>query len=162
MSLRRLELVEPERPPVMAADKPTLRVAIATQDMKAMNAHFGSARKFAVYELTPHDHRFVAAMDFQSVSEETGSHQSDGDDRIAAKVEALAGCNLLFVLAIGGPAAAKVVASRIHPVKLAAPESIQSIIAKVQALMTGNAPPWLRKAMGEQRARTMDFLDEED
>jgi nitrogen fixation protein NifX len=48
-------------------------------------------------------------------------------------------------------------------VKLPATEPIESIITKVQTMMAGNPPPWLRKAMHAPAAtRSMDFLDEED
>jgi nitrogen fixation protein NifX len=110
--------------------------------------------------VSPNEAQFIEAVGFDDVSDETGAHQTEGDDRIGPKVEALAGCNLLFVLAIGGPAAAKVVRAHIHPVKLQAPETIPAVIERVQAMLVGNPPPWLRKAMGMKRA--MDFLDEED
>ncbi|MCF4164809.1 nitrogen fixation protein NifX [Zavarzinia compransoris] len=159
--MRRLQLVEAETA-MPAADAPQLRIAIATQDMKALNAHFGSARKFAVYDVTPDDARFVEAVEFGDVSDESGKHKTEGDDRIGPKVDALRGCNLLFCLAIGGPSAVKVVNARIHPVKLSGPEPIESIVAKVQTMMTGNPPPWLRKVMMARQERSMDFLDEED
>ena len=143
------------------AETPSLRIAIATQNMKSLNAHFGSAKRFAVYDVTPTTSHFVQAVSFDDVTEESGAHKTDGDDKIGPKVAALAGCNLLFVLAIGGPAAAKVVGARIHPVKLPAPEPIEDILRKVQTMMTGNPPPWLRKAMG-MTARSMNHLDEED
>jgi nitrogen fixation protein NifX len=154
-SMRTLSLVESE--PASKSDALRLRVAIATQDLKSLNAHFGSARRFAVYEVTPRASRFIEAVAFDTVSDETGAHVVDGDDRIGPKVAALAGCNLLFVLAIGGPAAAKVVNARIHPVKLAA-APIESILAKVQGMMAGNPPPWLRKAMGAG----VPFVEEND
>lgn len=159
--MRRLQLVE-TAPAAPAGDAPSLRIAIATQDMKALNAHFGSARKFAVYDVTPTEARFVEAVEFGDVSDESGKHRVEGDDRIGPKVDALRGCNLLFCLAIGGPSAVKVVNARIHPVKLSAPEPIEAIVTKVQTMMTGNPPPWLRKVMMARQERTMDFLDEED
>lgn len=160
MLARRLSLIEPVEP--QEAPVPRLRVAIATQDLRTLNAHFGSARRFAVYDVTPAEARFAEAVDFADVSDESGAHADDGADRIGAKVAALAGCHLLFVLAIGGPAAAKVVGAHIHPVKLPAPEPIDSILTRVQTMMTGNPPPWLRKVMGAQQApRSMDFLDDE-
>lgn len=158
MPAQRLALVEPDEAPITG---PKLRIAIATQDLKTLNAHFGSAKRFAVYDVTPDEHRFIEALSFGGVSDESGSHVKEGDDKIGPKVEALTGCNLLFVLAIGGPAAAKVVGAHIHPVKLPKAESIESIISRVQTMMVGNPPPWLRKAMGTQTARKMDFLDED-
>ena len=124
MLARRLSLIDTDEAP--AAPVPRLRVAIATQDLKSLNAHFGSAKRFAVYDVTPTDAASSRRVSFGEVSDETGDHGDDGPDRIGPKVAALAGCHLLFVLAIGGPAAAKVVGARIHPVKLPAPEPIDS------------------------------------
>jgi nitrogen fixation protein NifX len=157
MLAQRLQLVEKSEPEAGLR----LRIAVATQDMKNLNAHFGSARRFAVYDVTPTDHRFIEALGFDDTSNESGSHAKEGDDKIGPKVDALTGCHLLFVLAIGGPAAARVVGAHIHPVKLTKPEPIESIISRVQTMMTGNPPPWLRKVMGAQTARSMDFLDED-
>lgn len=159
MHARRLAVVEDT--PMEPEAGPRLKIAVATQDMKSMNAHFGSAKKFAVYDVTPGAARFLEAFGFDEVSDESGAHKTEGDDKITPKVEALSGCNLLFVLAIGGPAAAKVVRAGIHPVKLSRPEPIDDVIGKVQAMMTGNPPPWLRKAMGmTARERDMAFLDD--
>ena len=161
MSVQHMHLIEPGAGVPLAG--PQLRIAIATQDLKSLNAHFGSARRFAVYDVTPTASRFLEAVGFGDVSDETGSHRTEGDDKISPKIAALAGCHLLFVLAIGGPAAARAVSAHIHPIKLPASEPIDSIIAKVQTMMAGNPPPWLRKAMHAPAAtRSMDFLDEED
>ncbi|HET7541828.1 MAG TPA: nitrogen fixation protein NifX [Polyangiaceae bacterium] len=160
MSMRKLSVVEGGEP-AGAAEALTLRVAVATQDVKAVNAHFGSAKKFAVYEVTPTASRFIEAVGFDETSDESGTHNAE-IDKIGPKVAAIAGCNLLFCLAIGGPAAAKVVSAKIHPVKLSQPETIETVIAKVQGMMTGDPPPWLRKAMSAKRERSMQFLDDED
>ena len=159
MAALSLQLIEEHEP---AVEAPSLRIAIATQNMKSLNAHFGSAKRFAIYNVTPATAHFVQAVSFNETTEESGAHRTDGDDKIGPKVAALAGCNLLFVLAIGGPAAAKVVGARIHPVKLPAPEPIEDILRKIQTMMTGNPPPWLRKAMGITQARSMSHLDEGD
>nr|WP_224408213.1 nitrogen fixation protein NifX [Afifella sp. IM 167] len=142
--------------------EPRLRIAVATQDLKNLNAHFGSAKKFAIYEVTADSSRFVSAAAFEEVSDESGAHRPEGEDRITPKVEALKGCHLLFCLAIGGPSAAKVINAKIHPVKLPRPEPIDEVIGRVQTMMEGNPPPWLRKVMGLAQPRRMDFLDEED
>lgn len=148
MNIRHLQLIDDE-PDAAVGAEPAIRIAIATQDMKGLNAHFGSARKFAIYDVTPTSSRFVSVAAFDEVSEEDGKHKDDGDDRITPKVDALSGVHLLFVRAIGGPAAAKVVRAGIHPVKIADPQSIDSVIARVQAMLSGSPPPWLRKILGQ-------------
>ena len=125
----------------------SLRVAIATQDMKNLNAHFGSARRFAIYDVTPHEWSFVEAVSFDVVSDESGSHKTEGDDKIARKVEGLTGCHLLFCLAIGGPSAAKVVSAGIHPVKIQQAQSIDEVLERTRVMLSGSPPPWLRKVL---------------
>lgn len=149
MTIRRLKLIEDTAEKEARATKPAgaVRIAIATQDMASLNAHFGSARKFAIYDVTPDTFSFVEAIGFDDVSDEGGKHKDDGDDRITPKVEALAGVNLLFVRAIGGPAAAKVVRARIHPVKIPDSMPIEAVIERVQTMLKGSPPPWLRKVL---------------
>lgn len=164
MPERRLQLVESHQKDNLSGKTevaPLLRIAIATNDMQSLNAHFGGANRFSIWDVTSDDAHFVEALGFQDISDQSGLHKNEGEDKITPKVQALSGCKLLFILAIGGPAAAKVVNAGIHPVKLPAKESIPSIIKRVQEMMKGNPPPWLRKAMG-MPSRSMDFLDEDD
>ncbi len=149
-AVRRLSLVTDE----MSAPAPqrpdgALRIAIATQDLKGLNAHFGSAKLFAVYDVTPQSWNFVEAVGFDDVSNESGQHKSEGDDRITPKVEALKGCHILFCLAIGGPSAAKVVGAKIHPIKVPQPSSIEEVLQRTQTMLKTAPPPWLRKVLAE-------------
>lgn len=138
-----------------------MKVAFATQDLKRVDAHFGGCRQIAIYDVSVDDSRFLEAVQFDNVSAEDGAHGGpDADDRLLPKVEAVKGCSLLFVLAIGGPAAARVVQSKVHPIKLPAPEGIPEVIARIQAMLKGNPPPWLRKVLQDE-SRSMDFLEED-
>jgi nitrogen fixation protein NifX len=124
-----------------------MKVAFATQDLHTLDAHFGGTRNLAIYDVTPEGYRFLEAVRFQEASNQDGVHAEDGHDRLSARVDALEGCALLFVLAIGGPAAAKVVSRRVHPVKLGRPEPIFDILERLRTMLNGTPPPWLRKAM---------------
>ncbi|MFC3320503.1 nitrogen fixation protein NifX [Mesorhizobium cantuariense] len=151
--VRRLSVVPDEvHGPVRERPAGALRVAIATQDMKDLNAHFGSARRFAVYDVTREEWSLVEAVAFDDVSDQSGKHQAEGDDRITPKVEALKGCHLLFCLAIGGPSAAKLVSAKIHPIKVPQPESIQEVLLRTQVMLRTCPPPWLRKVLAEAGA----------
>ncbi len=142
-----------------AAGETPLRIAIATNDMENLGAHFGSARKFAIYDVWTSGARFVAAHEFDTVTAEKGKHDSQ-DDKITPKVEALEGCALLFALAIGGPSAAKVVKAGIHPIKRKEPEPISAVIEQVQEMLNGTPPPFLRKILGTHKKP--DFMNEEE
>lgn len=125
-----------------------MKVAFATHDLKTVDAHFAGARHFAIYDVDREGHRLVEAIGFETASNEDGVHAEAGDDRIAPRLEALAGCALLFVLAIGGPAAARVVNHKIHPIKLQQPEPIPQVLERVRTMLNGTPPPWLRRAIG--------------
>lgn len=152
-AVRRLSLVTDEAP-APAPERPdgALRIAIATQDMKGLNAHFGSAKLFAVYDVTPDDWTFVEAVGFNEVSDESGKHKTEGDDRITPKVNALKGCHILFCLAIGGPSAARIVSAKIHPIKVPQPSSIEEVLTRTQTMLKTAPPPWLRKVLAEAGA----------
>ncbi|ESX42582.1 nitrogen fixation protein NifX [Mesorhizobium sp. LSHC426A00] len=124
-------------------------MAIATQDMKNLNAHFGSARRFAVYDVMREEWNLVEAVAFDDVSDESGKHRTEGDDRITPKVEALKGCHLLFCLAIGGPSAAKLVSAKIQPIKVPQPQTIQEVLLRTQMMLRTCPPPWLRKVLAQ-------------
>jgi nitrogen fixation protein NifX len=59
---------------------------------------------------------------------------------------------------IGGPAAAKLVARKIHPMKTTSETPVAEIVGKLQEVLRGNPPPWLRKAMNKDNASS--FLDD--
>ncbi|MEM8957947.1 MAG: nitrogen fixation protein NifX [Pseudomonadota bacterium] len=151
---RRLRLVDPAAP---ATGETPLRVAIATNDLENLNAHFGSAKKFAIYDVTTAGATFIEAVGFDDVTSQSGKHD-DIDDKITPKVNALEGCAILFALAIGGPSAAKVVKAGIHPIKRKTPEPIPAVLEQTQTMLQGTPPPFLRKILG--RTEKPSFMDD--
>lgn len=133
-----------------------MKVAFATQDLKRVDAHFGWAKNIAIYELSPTGHQFLEAVQFD------GDLQEDGnEDKLAPKIEAIKDCALLYVAAIGGSAAARVVANKIHPIKVAGPEDIEEVLGKLKDVLNGTPPPFLRKALMKDQERSFDFDEEE-
>jgi nitrogen fixation protein NifX len=130
--------------------QPRLKIAIASQDGRNLDAHFGYARRLMVYEVTPNSHRLVQAIACLPEDAEAGGAR-DGEDRIGPKVAALACCHLLFVLAIGPPAAARLIKAGIYPVKLDAPQRIEAVVAYAQSMMTGDSATWLRRILGQRQ-----------
>ena len=124
-----------------------MKIAIATQDLKTVDAHFAGARTIAIYEVSTEGSKMLEAIRFDTVSNEDGNHGDEYDDRIGPRLDAIRGCQLLFVRAIGGPAAARVVNARIHPIKVTSDEPIGDVLARCQTMLKGNPPPWLRKVL---------------
>lgn len=143
---RSLRLVDDQPSP---ADETPLRVAIATNDLENLNAHFGSAKKFAIYDIWTTGARFIEAHEFAKITKQSGEHDSQ-DDKITPKVEALTGCAILFALAVGGPSAAKLVKAGVHPIKRKEAEPISAVLEQVQTMLQGTPPPFLRKILGRQ------------
>ena len=132
-----------------------MKVAFATQDLKRVDAHFGWAKNPAIYEVPPQGLRLAGAVQF------SGDLQEDGnEDKLAPKLDVIKDCAILYVAAIGGSGAARVVAHKIHPIKVQEPEDIGGILDKLQAVLKGTPPPWLRKVMQKGQERTFDFTDE--
>jgi nitrogen fixation protein NifX len=129
-----------------------MKVAFATQDQPRVDAHFGWAKHLAVYDISPDGYRFVQDFAFGEDLAEDGN-----EDKLAPKLAAIGDCAIVYVAAIGGSAAARVVASRIHPVKVAQPEPIFDILDKLQDTLSGTPPPWLRKALMKGQERRFDF-----
>jgi nitrogen fixation protein NifX len=119
-----------------------MKVAFTTSDGRTIDQHFGMTRDFSVWEVGPEAAREVARVSALATGD-------DEDDRIAARASAIAGCAIVYTVAIGGPAAAKLVARKIHPMKTATEVPIADVVAKLQGVLRGTPPPWLRKAMDE-------------
>ena len=119
-----------------------MKVAFTSSDGKTVDQHFGMATEYHVWEVSPD-----AAEPLVIVSPLV----TDGDeeDRTTARANAVAGCAIVCTQQIGGPAAAKLVARRIHPMKTGGEVPIAEMVSKLQQVLKGSPPPWLRKAMGE-------------
>jgi nitrogen fixation protein NifX len=129
-----------------------MKVAFATQDLKRVDAHFGWAKNIAIYEIGPESHEFVEAIQFDGDLKEDGN-----EDKLAPKIDAIKDCAILYVAAIGGSGAARVVANNIHPMKVNQPEPISDLLDKLQEVLRGVPPPWLRKALTKGKERVLDF-----
>jgi nitrogen fixation protein NifX len=139
-----------------------MRVAFTSTDGSKIDEHFGQATHFHVWEIGADKAQFVGIVGAFGGQGKTHGHgpdhvvglgagatgHADEDDRIKARAEAIEGCTLVYTVQIGGPAAAKLVARHIHPMKTGVELPIAAAVAKLQEVLRGKPPPWLRKAMG--------------
>jgi nitrogen fixation protein NifX len=132
-----------------------MKIAFATDDGVHVDSHFGWAKQIAIYEVEPESSQLFTNVKF------TGDLKEDGnEDKLEPKLEAIKDCAILYVSAIGGSGAARVVAKNIHPVKVAETETIENILMQLRKVLSGNPPPWLRKALNKGRVRELDFENE--
>jgi nitrogen fixation protein NifX len=128
-----------------------MKIAFTSTTGERIDQHFGQAESFQVWEVGPDEARFL-----ETVS--VGKHDDDEEDRIAARARLLSDCAIVYTMQIGGPAAAKLVARKIHPMKTTTEVSLKETVERLQEVLRGNPPPWLRKAMNKGEATS--FLDE--
>ena len=128
-----------------------MKIAFTTSTGETIDQHFGQCQSFHIWEVGPDEAAFLEAV---SVGEPGG----DEEDRIAARARLLADCAIVYTMQIGGPAAAKLVAQKIHPMKTMSEVSLKETVARFQEVLRGNPPPWLRKAMN--KGASPSFLEE--
>ena len=128
-----------------------MKVAFTTSTGELIDLHFGQTEQFQIWELGPDEAHLVETVSI-------GAHGSDEEDRIAARAKALAECAIVYTMQIGGPAAAKLVALKIHPMKTNTEVSLQATVERLQEVLRGNPPPWLRKAMNKDS--TTSFMED--
>ncbi|CAH0529267.1 dinitrogenase iron-molybdenum cofactor biosynthesis protein [Vibrio hippocampi] len=112
-----------------------LRVAVTSNASQWLDGHFGSCLRILVYEVNHKEHRLV---DVRTVDSE-----AKGELRTVYLVSLLEGCDILFTLSIGGPAAAKVTRANIHPVKVPTPQLAQEQLTRLQQTLSSGAPKWM-------------------
>jgi len=128
-----------------------MKVAFTSTTGEMIDEHFGMAKNFHIWEIGPETSSFVETVT-------VGQHGDDEEDKIAARATILRECAIVYTMAIGGPAAAKLVALKIHPMKTNSPVSLPEMVGKLQEVLQGNPPPWLRKAMN--KGQETSFEDE--
>lgn len=116
-----------------------MRVAFATLGQEMIDAHFGLAPAFAVYEVTPDKIRFVNLISLPE--------QFAEDDKVESRAELLRDCAVVYCTQIGGPAAARLIQQNIHPLKAKEGTLIEGELQRFQTMLKGTPPPWLRKRL---------------
>ncbi|MGZ8152446.1 MAG: nitrogen fixation protein NifX [Methylovulum sp.] len=156
-ALNILKNTAPEKvlPPVQAyqeGDMPgSVRIACASDDAINVNGHFGACGQFMIYQVSADEARLI---DIRTAEIPEGLVV---DDKNVFRAEQIQDCKVLYIASVGGPAAAKIVKLGIHPMKLAAIESIAEVITQLQSVIAGTPPPWLAKAMGIDASERFRF-----
>ncbi len=124
-----------------------MKIAFTSTTGERVDEHFGTARTFHVWDVGSDRAEFLVEV----------AAPTDGDDeedRISARADVIADCVIVCTMQIGGPAAARLVARKIHPMKTAPEASVAEVIGKLQEVLSGTPPPWLRKAMDRGNTRS--------
>jgi nitrogen fixation protein NifX len=128
-----------------------MKVAFTSKTGEMIDQHFGMSDSFRVWEIGPDEARYVETLT-------VGNHGDDEEDRIGARADVLKECVIVYTMQIGGPAAAKLLSRKIQPMKTGTEVAVAEIVGKLQEVLKGNPPPWLRKAMRSESSAS--FLDD--
>jgi len=123
-----------------------MKIAFATRDSVHINAHFGSAQKVDVYDVTSAGYEFLETIEFSGNLKEDGN-----EDKLTPKVAALDDCTIVYVAAIGGSAAKRLLGVKVTPLRAESEDDlITDVLGKLVKMLQGSPPPWLRKALGQR------------
>lgn len=124
-----------------AGDMPgSIRVGVASNDGELLNGHFGSASRYLVYQVSADEVRLVAVR--------SAALADRSDDKNGFRVGLISDCRILYVVHVGGPAAAKVIKADIHLIQVPEGGVAREILQKIQQVIAGRTPPpWLKKAL---------------
>ena len=148
LKLLRVDALEPP-------DKPTLRirVAFATSDLKKVDQHFGSAERFALFDIVPGDQQLVEVIEF-------GKLDHDGNEnKLLEKFVVLDGCVAVYCLAVGPSAVRQLMGLGIQPIKVAFGTSMASLMQELQTELEAGPSGWLARAIAAKEEKPDDRFD---
>lgn len=118
-----------------------LKVAFATDNRVDVNQHFGSARGFAIYALDAERGQLIEASEF-------AEEAMDGnEDKLIARIDALAGCAAVYCLAAGASAVRQLLARGVQPMRLDEATAIEPLLAQLRVAFKDGGVPWIDKAL---------------
>ena len=116
-----------------------LTVAFATTNLQDIDAHFGSAKQFYVYDVSKTD--FIASKIITLESKNTD-----------LTVQSLSGVDIVYFADIGPAAAAKIINSGIFPIKQKDVVSIEDELGRLSVMLGTNPPPFIKKIIEKKAA----------
>ena len=130
----------------MTEAKPNgLKVAFASTDMRHVDQHFGSARAFVMYEVDPFSATMTDTVEFGALA------QDGNEDKLDAKIQALADCAAVYVQAIGGSAVSKLARIGVQPMKVQHGAPIAHLVENLQDELREGPSAWIARALSAER-----------
>jgi nitrogen fixation protein NifX len=127
--------------PYQEGDMPnSIRVAVASNTGEQLDGHFGSCHRYLIYQLSADE---IKLIDVRSTIE-----ADLAEEKNTYRVNLIRDCPVLYIMSIGGPAAAKVIQAYIYPMKVSQGGSAREILADLQKAIATSPPPWLAKILG--------------
>lgn len=118
----------------------SIRVAFCSNDGERLDGHFGSCLRFLIYQVAAREARLIALREAPAAA-----GPLRGEENIMQRVNLISDCHLLYVLSIGGPAAARVVNRGVHPLQRAQASPVREQLDALRQVLADGPPPWLAR-----------------
>ncbi len=135
-------------------DDKGFRVAFASTDLKKVDQHFGSAERFAVYEVQPDGISMVEVFEFGDLA------QDGNENKLLEKFVALEGTLAIYCLAVGPSAVRQLMALGIQPHKVQYGTSINGVLKELQQELVNGPDGWLARALASRQEKCESRFDE--
>jgi nitrogen fixation protein NifX len=149
---RKLKIVGSER----TADAPSdlIKVAFASGDRKHVDQHFGAAAGFVIYGVDASRYELLEVTQFDRLD------MDGNEDKLGAKIDALAGCVAVYCQAVGASAIAQLRTRGVQPIKVTADTLISGLLRDLQRDLRDGPSAWLARAMDRRQPDGADRFDE--
>ena len=162
-----------------------LKVALTTNSLVQVDAGFADARQVVFYRVTRDGATFEDVVKMHHAMPRTAGAKTTGDvkpgfgrnggacmmaedlasdaasgDMVSTRVALLAGCSILITRGISDLAAMRVKSADIFPVKTEGTHEIDAVLERLQALLNGNPPLWLRRVLRDDQGRAVPLDDQ--
>jgi nitrogen fixation protein NifX len=118
-----------------------LRVAFASDDRLMVNQHFGAAGGFAIFALDGERSQLVEVAEFPPET------MDGNENKLPAKIAALAGCAAVYCLAAGASAVKQLLAAGIQPIRLDDGTEIEPLLKELSVAIRDGGIAWVDKAL---------------
>jgi nitrogen fixation protein NifX len=123
-----------------------LKVAFASDDRTTVNQHFGATEGFAIYALDGERWQLVQLAEFPPES------MDGNENKLPAKIAALAGCAAVYCLAAGASAVKQLLAAGVQPIRLDDETEIEPLLKQISQAIREGGIGWVDKAIRKDSA----------
>jgi nitrogen fixation protein NifX len=121
-----------------------LKVAFASNDRATVNQHFGATEGFAIYALDGERAQLVQLAEFPPET------MDGNENKLPAKIAALAGCAAVYCLAAGASAVKQLLTAGVQPIRLDDEAGIEPLLKQISQAIREGGIDWVDKALRKE------------
>jgi nitrogen fixation protein NifX len=151
---RQLKLLRPDSEEASPMDNNGFHVAFASADLKKVDQHFGSAERFAIYDVQPDELSLVEVIEFGDLA------QDGNENKLLEKFVVLDGCLAVYCLAVGPSAVRQLMSLGIQPLKVQYGTSINGLLKALQQELVNGPGGWLARSLASRQEKNDSRFDQ--